>query len=336
MINKRIYKKSSLAIAMILVAVVIAVLGCDILMKNTRYNPYHEDISSIETLDEGGISGKKDYYAIMQNILIENYVNLAYPGMYYDAENEIKDKGFGNYELSGKIERQFGGKKWGEGRESFKLSQSTYYLPGVQWLGVFLDSEISDQQSNLEDGAYAFGDENFLKNYREEISKMLDEIEKMPDSSRYEVYVTYKNPIALKNWNATQIPNYEYVYALTYHHANDYWGFNVSRTRYIEKFNEYYPEYYLTDDFEEITFEQLKLHYQSLLQMMLDHPNFISTVSSRTVKDFQDEIERLQRDEVEIRGYLAYVSKDEIKEILQDSNSAYVYIHDVKYSSFEK
>lgn len=321
-INKKIYRKISKVLISILVVLLIGLYGMNLIMKQINYNPYAEDVSMFEEMNAD--DPNCDPVGVMQSFLIDTYIRVTQPGVYYDSHFEIKDKGFGNYELYGRLDRMFEGVVIGGGGK-YQLSQSTYELNNTEYLGRFLSTE-PEHRFELDKQIYL-----------ERRPEMLAEIEKMPESSQFEVYVSYDEAIALTDWHVGNVSDYKYVFALTKTFGQKNCGFNLYPAT-IRMVNEYYPSYDITHPFHELTSEELYEHYESLLQVLLDHPDFVDAFSKtdKAYSYLEELMAQVKNKSVNIYGYLAYVSKEEMIEILNDENSEYVSIFDVKYSSFER
>lgn len=312
-INQKIYRKALLVVLAVFLLIFGGIGGTHMILRNIYYDPYQEDASLFEGND----------HATMQKFLMNTFISMNYPNMFVDGFWDINTKGFGHYETKGAIKSMFSQRSIGDHLEMITLDQSSYSISPVRNGSQFINKNL---------------DTFLMNNYRETIkNNYLEEISLMPDSSIFEVYVTYENPIQLDEWNENM--KVHYTYLLSDIHGSDYLGIPLETIYYYdnEKMDEKYPEYNLNSH----TAEALYAHYQSYLRVLLDHEEFLKTMPGNAYENYwieyyRDRLKEAEGHEVEIKGYSAYVKKNELIDIIHDHNSAYVYIQDVAYSSFER
>ena len=242
--------------------------------------------------------------------MLQTYAYVFYPGYYYDGSAEVSDLGFGKYELSGNLYRIFEGIEIGNNK-SYLLSNSKNELFSKFKYVSFINSE--DQ----------------LSSYEKNKTDIIEEILLLPDTSIFECYVLYKTPISLNEWQIKA----DVIYALSYFDEHVAAGFSLLTPLFDERLNEFYPFYSITD----YSSDELYAHYETFLNILLNHKDFLKTVNEEEIIALlENEKEKVDDKKVEIQGYVAFASKDEIMEMMNDDNTLYVNIHDVKYSSFEK
>ena len=311
-INKKIYKKVISIILITLIVITGGYYGVNYFMKTVQYDPFRETIEepfSLYSYVYDDLEGSS--YGCFQKFLLQTYVYTFYPGYYYDGSNEIIDLGFGRYELSGTLQRIFEGVEIGNKQNPYLLSNSKNEL-----FSRFKYISFTNMEDNI-------------TSYENNKAAIIDEILLLPDTSIFEIYVLYKEPIPLNEWQAKD----DTIYALSYFDEHVAAGFSLVTSSFDEHLNEFYPSYLIAD----YSSDELYTHYETYLNILLNHEDFLKTVSEENVIDLlESEKKKVEDENIEIQGYVAFASKAEIMGIMEDDNTLYVNIHDVKYSSFEK
>ena len=362
-INKEITKRVVTILTSILVvgAILVSALsyGTDLYYKNKYYNPFKEEgaaemypylvdeetaqeITFDELPDENSAAygnGKNYYYSQYNYYLMSNFVSTFFPGYIYLAGgSEIEDLGNGNYKING----AFGRRKLDVNVE---ILQNEYYI------------EQSESSLNYSSGIETYFLERSGRSAYDEqkdiylTQTLIPEVESMPDSSLFEVYVTYENPIPLEEWNKDNLPVYDYRYALTKFGEGQLRsvGFTLkdgSSSLYMQNAQHKYTLSYANDidfsgcfvDFEKNTSDDYYEYYKMRLSILKEHPKFVSTVEigiNEVSGIVESELEKVENRAVLVEGYLAHVDKEEFLEILKDENTYYVQVKDVKYSIFK-
>ncbi len=318
-INQKIYKKTMSIVLVIILLILGGIYAIHAGIQYVQYNPYREDISIFN--DE-----YQNNYAIMQHFLMNTYISMNYPNMFVDGFWDIESKGFGCYETEGAIKSTFSERSFGDNLNTITLKKSKYSISPIRYGSQYVNEQIDDYM---------------VSHYQNEAKNdYLEELVLMPDSSIFEVYVTYRNPIKLDEWNEDNLIKYEYTFALIDLDHNKYFGIPLKTMFHYdnERLNEKYPEYELTS----MSSDKIYTHYMSYLHVMLDHSEFLKIMSFDNLTEhgryeyYSEKLKEAENHEVEIKGYSAFVKKNQLIEIINDNNSNYVYIQDVLYSSFER
>ena len=263
---------------------------------------------------------------------MNNYVSIFGNGKDYNNTIKIEYIGFGKYMIEGSWENTFSNDINQKDPVMYAIEKSKILLPlyGGYEFACNEETSVCEYGGNMD-------------TWKEKQKyEMIEEVRKMPESSVYEVYVTYRNPIALNNWNEKNIPSYEYRFVLTNNQmTGEHMGFSftgIDGYSYIETMDET-PSYHISG-FEGNTSNDFYEYYKTRLMTLLKHENFLKALDFRSEKThkvlIEEELERIEKKELEVKGYLAHVSKEEMLEILNDENTFYVKIEDAKYSIYEK
>jgi len=338
-INKRIIKNVVLSIITILLIIVSVYYGTDFIVRKTNYDPYSEKLAAQlyekregKSLSTQGEYAKIDWYLDYYDFLMNNYVSIFGNGKDYNNTTKIEYVGFGKYIVEGSWDNNFSNDINQKEPVMYAIEKSKIILP------LYGGHEFT---CNEETSVCEYGPD--FDTWKEKQKyEMIEEVRKMPESSFYEIYVTYRNPIALDHWNEKNIPSYEYRFVLTNNQmTGEYMGFSftgIDGYSYIETMEET-PSYHISG-FEENTSNDFYEYYKTRLMTLLKHENFLKALDFRSEKThkvlIEEELERIEKKELEVKGYLAHVSKEEMLEILNDENTFYVKIEDAKYSIYEK
>ncbi len=322
-VNQKIVKRVLLILLLVSVFMCGGIWSVNYITKARSYNPLSEKVENV-------YEGQELEASLSYELLLKYYLGTFMPGLYYDGYGEIKDLGFGNYEGYGRIGRLFDGKL---SNIYLGMSTGSYHSYSITKEGNDLIQPIEEAflvcpQNTKEECI------GFPKYDANDKQKMMEEVLKMPDSSQFEVYVSYQKEIPLMYWNATLLPEYDYQFALTHfsYRSTDhptYMGFML-HPYYVFEGSESYP------DFHDST--TLIDYYQTILTTLSKHEDFVKHTSHSEVyvDAIAKELKNLENNEGSVYGYLAFVSKEEMMEILNDERNASIDIVDVKYSSFER
>lgn len=357
-IDRRIYKELAKKIITILIIsivsvsllIVVVISGINVYYKNTRYNPFKEKGAEemyenlfmegvgipFDELDGIEDNGKEYYYASYNEFLMSTFVSTFFPGYVYNGYESIEDLGFGRYKVNG----QFG--KMGLDINPTILSDS--YLMDEDYSSLNVYSGYSNQFVIVRDYSEKKKSEYVT-------DTLIPEVEKMPDSSLFEVYVTYINPIMLEDWNKDNITTYDYRYVLTRFGTNQLqnMGFTLKDSSgglYMERVQDVYSLPYANTAggsgsylrFEESTSDDFYAYYKMKLSILAEHKDFVYVLEhglNEITENIQMELKNIENREVDVEGYMAHVNKEEFLEILQDENTRVALVRDVKYSIFE-
>jgi len=358
-INNRIYKEIAKKIITILFTIIMSFClvimavkcGLDTYYTNTRYNPFKEEGAKelyknlfvdgvdieFDELDGKNDNGKNYYYASYNEYLMSTFVSTFFPGYTYEGHESIEDLGYGRYKVYGTF-----------GKMGLDVNPT-----------IISDSYVIDENySSL--GAYSGYSNTFSQwyKYKGEISKssyvtetLIPEVEKLPESTLFEVYVTYINPILLDVWNKENVPVYDYRYVLTRFGEDQLrdMGFRLKDTSggwYMDRVQDTYPISYANDaggsgsylEFAYNTSDDFYEYYKMKLTILSEHKEFVTVLEqglNEITNNVNIELKNIEERNVEVKGFMAHVNKKEFLEILRDENTYNAIVKDVKYSIFE-
>ena len=340
-VNKSLYKKvfKMFVLPIICICLIITCIFSfyQSVVRNSYYDPLNESgIAELYDAKKSGVSYeelskqekerlKLEYY----DYLMATYYSVFVPGTYYNGSSSIEYMGKGEYEIYGSMDDGF--RNANSSYMKYILSQNTNLSD------VFASNFVFDCDEEDTEGCYTALADNWEDKQKLE---MQNEVELMPDSSIYMVYVNYKDEIALSNWDETNIPAYDYKYVLTdFTSDSRYVGFTLDDFSGANTFGmaaeQINKGYFM--QFPSTTAEEFYNHFKIRLKILAEHEEFVSTFGSEDTMEFINKaLEKVENKEVEVKGYMAHVSKSELEEILVDKNTSYVVIEDVKYSKYEK
>lgn len=344
-----INKKITMLIVRILLVILIVCLtisgicmGMYTIERNKYYDPFKEEgiaelynektsFSTGKTYEDLSKEGKENVQMQYYDYLMATYYSVFVPGTYYEGSSSIEYVGEGNYTVYGGMHNGFG--------NNISYTYEPYGIVKSRNTSDIFTSRFIFTCHESEDVCY----DQIGVNWEEKGKiEMLEEVMSMPDSSVFMAYVSYKNAIPLSKWDYSAIPNYDYKYALTgYAKNNRYVGFTMDDFSGVHPFGaiaeEVYGNYWAT--FEDANGEEFYKHLKTRLSILAEHEEFANTFGGEdgsTMKAIQQMLEKVEKKEVEVKGYMAHVSKEEMLEILKDDNTAYITIEDVHYSMYEK
>ena len=327
-INKQIIKGTNRKIIKtnlkLLLGLIIILCIISFIMQLLFYNPLKK--ANYHVNDD-----PQAYQPYEYEILMSVNFGLTLPGKSF----ELVDGhyyGFGYYSLNAKITDWLDYYVAG----NFNLDEMSMFLGQTKFGNDYPIYFMNIFDLPNEDGYYQSYLVEYYNNDKQEI---LEELHELPKSSKLDIYLTFNSAMSFEDlFVKYPIENLIWIYCDQI--ANNYYGINVhDRLGYVFT-NEFNNEFPGIQPFygQEMAADYLKQRYISSIRYLLANKQFMRTnqgynnyISPNRLTELLHNSENI----VEAKGIRMYVSRDELIDIISDDNSYYVYIDDVKYSSFE-
>lgn len=321
--GKTIYAKLGKSFLVIFVILAVLCFSAEKFVVMDHYDPLNDE--DIPILEEGG-----NHKVASFHLLMYVYTNLSIPGMVYVPANDYEYLGWGNYTLNAQLHNAFEPFIFASSTPNIQVNQSKLKIDGfTRYVDMFVDGEEIDVLKE-----YPYVVENKQKD--------IEEINKLPDTSYFDVAISLNKKISLTEFVQliNTYANSSFMFATTRAESDQFLGFSLFDHMgygFDESFNQTYPNLILSNTAinEEVLFE----HYTSMLKLINDHEEFKRL--SNTLYDyshnidFLEEYEKAMKDGVSILGYRVHASKADLLKMLAMNEFDYYHIYDVKYSSFE-
>ncbi|MGL5014583.1 MAG: hypothetical protein ACRC6V_09890 [Bacteroidales bacterium] len=311
--NKYILPKILKTLGVFILSCILIISALSLVIKTFNYNPTKSGIlsQSNEQLDF--------------DILMSAVSQLYFDDAYYYGSSEIIDHGFSNYTINTTVYSTFDRVVTGISNTQLKIQRSN----------VTNSPAMFNRMANL-----------FVKDYDQDEKTstrmkqdLINEIRLLPDSTRFYVSISLKEPIDLATlFDYETTFGFQANYITTNIVGSLHEGFSVyipTLYELSEQANEQYPNLFELEK----TVESYTNHYTSLLKLLIRHKDFTNTVVPRVSYTQPNLNKRLSEAEagIAVYGYKTIVDKQTLISIINDDNTlSDVIINDVSYSRFEK
>lgn len=329
-INKQMNQIISFRVMKVLliigIVVCIGIYGLNQLVIVMNYNPYKES-----EINEGDWSKSKDF-----NVLLETFLKMQYSGANFHV-NDVKDLNFGNYLVDLSAVSYLHSPNTGATNAYMKISGSR-----VKELDFYYQSNMSLSLLIYEFDNPSTNSDNETHMIKDNTLRIMEELNQFPDSSYFDVSLSFRDYIdtnqlySLMNtydatiyWAAVENNQDRGIFGMAQGFSLiDNYGYDV-----IDK--ERYPNLIA---FEYTSGEDIRDHYISQLQLLIDHPEFLKVMQTYYTSHIYPEYfqERLgsAKQEINIYGIRVVVGKQEFIHMLEDLDVSFVKIHDAKLSKY--
>lgn len=320
-LRRQIYLKIMIVIVALALIITLIYRGTDMILTSTNYNP----------IDEKNIVLNQDEHGF--HLLMNSMINLYFPGKLYSGVG-YTNLGFGCYEITAKIQDAFD-PLYIDGQYNYTLQIQRSHLEVLnqsnETLSIMLNEYYDENQS-----------ESYKEYFLDQWQFNREDIEELPDSAVLDVSLSFPYTYTLQEAIdfMNQYTSCQFVWLATNVEGQIAEGFSLYDGILYDLSDDIklqYPNLYLEQD---ITVEALENHYLSLLQLLLDHPDFISLLSTYYGQDvsLENMNHRYQKakQNIDAIGVRGYVSKTDFEKMLDQGDIYYSYIHDVKLSKLQK
>ncbi len=326
--NRFLYGRVLLSIVCVALLAAGLYFGSSKMLDLMYYRPEKEPAFLVQT----------DWQSEEFAVLLEDTISTYFPGKYCWVLAEPKAHGFGRYTVDLKITDAYGPNGFlspatdqaAIGFSKLDMGYAPLYAQAVE----FIDPELSDTTTPEERG---FEDPLLIR----------QELQSLPRSAYLDISISF--PSAITSEEAARIINTasdirvrwlalegqdttKYNFA-----AGGMFVDHLRREEMTEEAAEKYPDYYLP---EKVTGESLERCLQSRLQLLIDHPEFVSLMQTQFGNMISMPMlkQRLQnaQERWACYGMRLVGNPDEILKLMDELSATYAKINDVKVSRFEK
>lgn len=336
-LNRKIFLTVFKHIVVIILVFTLSVFAVSKVMDLVYYNPMKKSVET-ETKEV------KDF-----EFLMNFYTGLLYPEYKYTHTYETDHKkGFGQYELYGKLTRvfdyiivdnqynvEFNLKR----NHIFAQSHASGYSYG-NFLYQFIDVEGVKEDK---DNQYQF--EDYLE-YNQIDEEMIKEISSLPDSSRIEVVISFDQRKSLDEVVSFMKEYKDSSIAwIAINHSKElnkqiYSGIHLNSAVYYDLTKEAekeYPSLQLHQYNETITAKELEEAYLSRLKLLNKHSDFIATVENNlnelSIRSLYKEAKNRPLESIGVYGSF---TKQELLKMMKEHPKYLMKIEDVSLSVYDR
>ncbi len=333
-INRTVYTRVFTVLLAISILAVTLYYGSSALISTLFYNPKQEPAFLTKETDEP----PREF-----GLLLTDFINMHFPNVtayviHNDNFSPYTKKGFGCYDVDVKLFQSL---------DPIILSDDSANHLRIKW------SKLKSVRGPL----LLYHSLNEFKNPDPSVGfqpgmptpeTIRNEIEKLPDSAWLDVSLSFEQylssdevatlinecPDSTFKWIALKDQNFSLTPKVAY-------GMNlytISKDEFTKQAMDKYPFYYL--DTEKISGKLLETNYQSHLQLMIDHPEFVKLMSTLfgkdiTVENFKKRLESTKK-EWKAYGVRVDIGKDALLDLMSSQSISYVSINNVHVSKYEK
>lgn len=333
-IHRTFYVRTFSVLLVITLLAGILYFGTSALMNMLYYNPEHEKTFLVTEKNEV----PREF-----SLLLTDFINMHFPGTYaYVLPDEnfstYTSKGFGCYDTRVKLFRSL---------DSIILNEEAANTFRIKWSKLKVDPGPLPLYHILNEFKNPDPSVTFQPGMPK-LQEMQNEIKMLPDSAWLDVSISFEqylssddivslinqypdsdfNWIALKNQNFSITPQVSYGMGL----------YTISKDQFTEEAAKKYPFYYF--DKENLNGDMLEKSYQSHLQLMIDHPEFVELMSTLfgddiSVENFQKRLNSAKKD-WGAYGVRVNIGKKDLLKLLSSQPVSYLNINNVHISKYEK
>lgn len=335
--NQTITQKVIKVLLIICLILISTYFGVDALLTSFNYNPFNE-----ERFLERSEWNEEEAYDF--NALFQTFIKTFYPG-YKGYVNTVKDTDFGTYKAEVSIVDYLDYRYFPpviNATLNIKHSniESLEYLDQTERSLILQIYEFNDPSTQRDDeNAYMT---NNIQSSREDVLEF-------PDSSLVEASLSFNDYFSVDDlakmiktydatfyWAAVETIEHEGVFGTADGFSlSDNHGYEV-----VEELKERYPNLILMTDDEKIP-ENIRNHYISQLQLLLDHPEFTKMMTTyfgngEFSGDYIEKRLEAAKNEIKLYGVRIVAKKQELLKMMGELDLSYVQIKDVRLSEYSK
>lgn len=344
-LEKRINKQMNQTITQKVIKVLLVIclfltggyFGLDAIFTSFSYNPFKE-----ERFLQRSEWNEEEAYDF--NVLFETFIKTFYPG-YKGYVHSVKDTDFGTYKAEVGIVNYLDYRHFPPiVNASLNIQHSSVesleYFDETERLLILEIYEFNDPSTPRDD------ESGYMTN---NIQSIKEDVLEFPNSAVVEASLSFNEYFSVEElanmiqtydatfyWAAVETIEHQGVFGLAD-------GFSLSDNHgheVVEELKDRYPNLILMTDDEKIA-ENIKNHYISQLQLLLDYPEFTRIMSTyfsngEFSKDYIEKRLEAARKDIKLHGVRVVAKKQELLKMMDELDLSYVRIKDVRLSKYSK